>query len=308
MSMTHCVGRGVIGPWPFIEITGDRFRELKEAQQNISILLGIEEKFEMVIDNYLEYERDLLGLALAHMASHEVTWESFRDAGALINRRLANALTASRLYIDQAKHDLSRAYEGNTPLIAEITDAFSQQYDRLQGYRVMEELRNFLQHRALPLTDLVYGRTWEDRPNGKLLHYSASAQLRIETLQGDKKIKRRVIEEFERAKSETQDLTLLLRQYIEGLSCAHGDVRRVTNGSIEPWKNTLLEMIRQYSEACGEEVRIVVAFEMVGDDVADEIHLFRDGIDRLEEFRARRLPTHLSRCYVSNEGGLQSTF
>ncbi len=82
------MGRGIIGPWPFVEITGDHFRELKTAKQNISILLGIEEKFEMVIDNYLEYERDVLGLALVHMASREVTWESFRDAGALVNRQL----------------------------------------------------------------------------------------------------------------------------------------------------------------------------------------------------------------------------
>ncbi len=79
----------------------------------------------------------------------------------------------------------------------------------------MEELRNFLQHRSLPLTGLIYRGSWEDRPNGKLLHYRASAQLRVEALRGDKKIKKRVMEELEHAKSETHDLTLLLRQYIE---------------------------------------------------------------------------------------------
>ncbi len=70
----------------------------------------------------------------------------------------------------------------------------------------------------------------------------------------------------------------------------------MTNGNIEPWKNTLLKVIQQYSDACGEDVQVAVAFEMVGDDVAEEIQLFRDGIDRLEALRRNPSPTHLSRC------------
>jgi hypothetical protein len=88
----YCLGRGVIGPWPFIDITGGDFARLKDAKQNLFLLLGVEEKFRMIVDNYLEFENDLLRLALDHMAWHSGDWRTMNDAIWLVNRRFANLL------------------------------------------------------------------------------------------------------------------------------------------------------------------------------------------------------------------------
>src|SRR6266849_1778491 len=136
--MRNCIGSGFIGPWPFVDISAQEFELVKTAKHNLFVLLGVEEKFNLVIGNYLEYEQELLNLALVHMASHNPTWSSFHDAKALINRRLANLLTVSRLYIDQVKHDISSIYGKNASTTIQVRQAFSEQYDRLFGYRVME--------------------------------------------------------------------------------------------------------------------------------------------------------------------------
>ena len=95
-------------------------------------------------------------------------------------------------------------------------------------------------------TGLVYRVTWEDRSNGNLFHHCVTAQFRVEALRGDKKIKRRVTEELEHAKSKTHDLTgplcgharlLASRGAVAAavhrrLACAHEHVRRVTNQNI----------------------------------------------------------------------------
>lgn len=48
--MKYLLHRGG-GPCPAIEITFDEFNQIKSAQRSLSIMLGIENKFEMLVDN-----------------------------------------------------------------------------------------------------------------------------------------------------------------------------------------------------------------------------------------------------------------
>ena len=84
--MKYVLGRGVIGPSPFLDITAQEFGQVKAAKRNLLVLLGVEEKFTLVIDNYLEYERELLELALASMISDNPNCSSSNDAMSLLNR------------------------------------------------------------------------------------------------------------------------------------------------------------------------------------------------------------------------------
>jgi hypothetical protein len=46
---------------PFIEISEAEFQTLKCAKESLITVLNIEEKFDAVLENYSEYERELLG-------------------------------------------------------------------------------------------------------------------------------------------------------------------------------------------------------------------------------------------------------
>lgn len=298
----HCLGRGILGNWPYVDIPAQEFEDLKQAKRNIFVLLGIEEKFDMVVDNFLEYERDLLDLALVHMAGHDVTWSSGHDAIGLMNRRVANCLSAARLYIDQVKHDLSKVYGKDSHISTQMKETLSAQYDRLLGYRAMEAIRNFVQHRSLPVARVEYPSALENRPRGrKLLHHRVNAVLDPEQLREDKEIKRAVVDELVHAGQESLSITLLLREYIEGLSRAQEHLRSLVKDDIGPWKRSLLDIIDRYSDACGERVNVVIAYELDDDKTLDEFQIFGDGIERLEALRAKRLPTNVSLWFVSNE-------
>jgi hypothetical protein len=195
--MRYCIGRGVIGPPSIYRHFGRRIQSLKGAKRNIFVLLGVEEKFGMIADNYLEYENDLLKLALDHMAWHSIDWPTMHDATFLLNRRLANLLTISRLYTDQVKHDLSQTYGEGHEVPTRVRKEFSTQYDRLLGYRVMEGLRNFVQHRSLLIAHLEYPAGWEDRKEGQLLHHRACAHMSIPALREGDALKPTVLRELE---------------------------------------------------------------------------------------------------------------
>jgi hypothetical protein len=65
---------------------------------------------------------------------------------------------------------------------------------------------------------------------------------------------------------------------------------------------TLLESLQRYEVACGEDPGVVVAFCLGDEDATlEEITIFREGIDRLDRWRATLLPTMVSRWFVSNE-------
>jgi hypothetical protein len=57
----------VLGCSSVIEISDDEFTRITNAKRNFLTLLGIEEKFDLVLENYLEYERELLSLNLQRM-------------------------------------------------------------------------------------------------------------------------------------------------------------------------------------------------------------------------------------------------
>ncbi len=47
------------------------------------VILGVEEKFDLLLSNYEEYEGTLLDLALGRMVRPGVDWDEFRDARAV---------------------------------------------------------------------------------------------------------------------------------------------------------------------------------------------------------------------------------
>src|SRR5947208_13497242 len=100
--MTYGLTILAIGNTAFLEITPDEFRQIKTAKLIAMTALAIEEKFEILVENYSEYERTLLDLTLGKMIRMNFDAVSFAADRQLINRRIANLLMAARLYIDQA--------------------------------------------------------------------------------------------------------------------------------------------------------------------------------------------------------------
>lgn len=180
--MKFCLHLGVLGNWPVLDISRDDFERLKKAKRGLFVLVGIEEKFEMLLDNYVDYEQELLRIALGHMVSHNVDYLEMNDGRPSMNRRLANLLTMTRLYTDQVKHDLSGLYGRESTQLASIEKRFKGESANALGYRAMETIRNSMQHRDLPIRSIVYHSGWEDGPNGERLQHRTVVQISVEHL------------------------------------------------------------------------------------------------------------------------------
>jgi hypothetical protein len=193
-----------LGSWPFVEISAEEFAQAKDAKERLVTFIGIEEKLDILLENYAEYERHLLDLTLRRVLFRDLLWSSAMTDLQHLTRRLANFLSAARLYVDQSKHDLSSIYTSGSGQQEVLKQALSREYDGRFGYRVMEALRNYMQHRSLPIKKLGYPSIWEEVGSERMLRCSAEIYLDVVELREDKKFKSNVLGELcGRARSRT---------------------------------------------------------------------------------------------------------
>ena len=119
-------------------------------------MVGIEEKFDLLVENYFDYERELLELALRQSLSRDWTWQSMNLDRLAITEGAANLLSAARLYVDHLEHDLNEALGPDHEVARNAHGPSSARYDASLSYRAMEALRNVAQHHSFPVHTLSY--------------------------------------------------------------------------------------------------------------------------------------------------------
>lgn len=223
----YVLTRRVLGRSPEIAIDARRYAALSEAMRIQRTALEIEEKFDLVVANYEELEREILTLTLTHAVRNDFTWASMSSDRLLLGRRLVNLLTTCRLYVDQVTHSVSRSpTPGCTREQAE--KVFSDQYDGNLAYRIMDAVRNHVQHRSLAIVGITYGcRREREEATQSLLEFTLSLTLNLEVLREDGKFKKGTLEELENLPQERQDVILFVRQYVESLGRAHERLREL---------------------------------------------------------------------------------
>lgn len=292
---------GIVGIGPgatFRDISSEDFERLKTAKRGIVLVVAIEDKFDLVIANYEEFERDLLGLALHQMTYSDLTWSSMRYAMQLVNRRVVNLLTAARLYVDQIMHDLSSLMPGDTSVVNRLRKKRSEEYDNKLGYRAMEALRNYTQHRDLPVHALSYPSSWLPSGEPTDLVYRAVPYVQTEELRQDKRMKEAVIVDLERIGKKVP-LTPLIREYVESLSLIHQEFREGTEDHILEWETRLTEAIKECVTGPADRVVRMIAIHDDGRFVEEE-HIFDDLLrHRADLARKNQVLVNLSKRSVS---------
>ena len=90
-----------LGKHDFVEITEEQFVEIRETQQLIRFGLAVEEKLDLLAENYADLERELIDMAVQHSIFSGSIFELLNESRHRINRRLINLLTSVRLYHDK---------------------------------------------------------------------------------------------------------------------------------------------------------------------------------------------------------------
>jgi hypothetical protein len=235
-----------------VEVPKSQYDATVEAKSSLLECLFIEEKFDLLIENYLELEKTLLECALGYLAAPLLDNRRADTDRALFNRRLLNLLSSARTYADQVREQHIPGILSKADAVA-VKAAFSKEYDDRLGYRAMDALRNHALHFDAPVHLVNYPSRRVERESGAVLAFTVNPCLRTEDLRRNPKFKRAVLRELE-ARSQPVDLKPLVRQYVEGLWVVHAQVRELTSPHILEWEATL-DLAKSTFLSGGNDVR-----------------------------------------------------
>lgn len=268
------------------DIGEEEFDRFAEARKGILEALIIEEKFDLLMENYFEFEDEILSTSLRYIIFSDDILEMPHQARLAIARRLANLMTTCRLYIDQSTHHLRRLFGPNSSYERLHRGAMSSQYDKHLSYRILEELRNYSQHRGYPFHIITFSYSLVEPEPGADTVTVVKPRLSIPDLEEDGGFNSRVLAEIQQEFDQAFDLRPHVRRYISCLRTVQSELRRSLEEKLTEWIDGISEAVSVTGDAIqGDEA--VQSIELVAEgEAGEEERLFFSvrSIDRLEIF------------------------
>jgi hypothetical protein len=288
------------GKYEQLPLEEAEFMRIKGAREHILTMVLIEEKFGMVLENYFEFEQTLLDLALRFMVFADLAFTSVMKSLFLTSRRVQNLLSSARLYVDQVRHDLSQLYGGDSERQKSFETATRREYDARLGYRAMEALRNYMQHRSLPLryVSVALRREKETDP---VVHV-ANPELDLPGIRRHGGFKSTVLSELEAIGPKPPKLKVLMREYVEGLAKVQAHLRTQVATDTDNAKRIHIEAHDLFVARFGKEPRQLHLKLRHSPLSREEFYVgshFTEHLDRLQELYSRA--EYLTNTIVSSE-------
>jgi hypothetical protein len=179
------------------------------------------------VESYRLVEKAKHDAELDHILRSRLGYEDLLDSRVGLNSPIVGYLASARLFLDSTDKTLPEL------LGPESIDSFKQLkggiYDGSAEYRFIEALRNYVQHRKLPIHAVTYHDFVEDGSNTHESNLVTSLSLKSdrETLGKDKKFKKDALKGL----PETVDIIACIRFHMEGLWQLH-DYLITTHSSV----------------------------------------------------------------------------
>lgn len=101
--MKYLLRKVVLDKVPEIEITAEEYAEFDKARNILSNAFAIEEKYEIVIANYLDFEKQILNTTTGYMVREHLDYSDFFEVRLGLNIRLVKPTYTSPAVCGSAK-------------------------------------------------------------------------------------------------------------------------------------------------------------------------------------------------------------
>ncbi len=166
----------------------------------------------------------------------------------------ASLNSSLRLYLDQSDHNISKICGEESKELKQIKEFKNWLYDNHFGFRLLEALRNHVQHSSLPLSTISYGSRRVESKDGFYIQFFVAPKISQEELSENKKFNKRVLGELDNQK-DYSDLRLAAREYIYCLTQLHTQIRGTLRESFSNLRGSYESAIERHSIFDGHKVK-----------------------------------------------------
>lgn len=265
--MKYCfVKKMTVEPSVAIKITKSDFDKLKLSRKALVSAKAIEEKYDLLVANFLELEKEILTQLAEQMILNQDSYQDSYELQSILDRRVVNLLTSTKLYYDQIEKHVRACMNGNSDYGKQAKSYFSAQYDSYFEYRFMEALRNHVQHYGLAVHSISLPIKWvganEER---QLINQMKIYATKVELSQ-DGDFKKAVFNEM----SEKVELIKAIRTYVGCLSSVHQSIRALIHVNVSLSRANIEDVIHKYKEVNSGNAIGLFAYTVDVDDPSDE--------------------------------------
>lgn len=282
-----------------LTIDKDRYHTLLKSRAVLSSALALEEKFDLLISNYLELEADCLNCALQRVAYDESSYDFFSKSMLTINRRMVNLLTSARLYVDHLPQNIKLCALDQE----KITTFKSRCYDENFSFRFMEALRNYVQHCGFGIHLATSGSKALSPKKEGGVEFKFNAFSCKKNLQESGKFKKKVLDEM----PEKVNIIAASRSYIDSMRMIHTKVRKSIHDTVISSREEIKKAIDEYSALNNKESEGLKAVKFEKHDtsliIIEEHSLLLDWDEhRIRLYEKNRSKGDTSNSSICNDG------
>lgn len=261
MSAEYVLEQCILGPRVRVKISEERYEELAHAREVLSEALNFEQRYELLLGNFISLELALTEICLRAKIEPKYEYSDSARILEITNRHVVNLLTAMRGYADQVLQDFKCL--SMEPAFGEVAKIeLSRVFDCSPDYRFMCALRNHVQHKATA----IHGFSGVIGGNEDACGWTEMVKffLTNSTLRADKGFKVRVLDE----QPEKIDIRRCARRSLHQLGIAHLALRQAVDGHVKNARNLIESVIQKYRDAGAESI-IGLGARRVGEKDAD---------------------------------------
>ena len=209
------------------------------------------------------------------------------------------------MYVDQSSHHIKNIYgkASDIPSLVEKERVF--QFEQKLGFRVMEAIRNYAQHRDFPIQGIKLSFQIVDGEAGTQFLHRAIPLISISTWANDK-FKQTILQEIrDSSTKDLVDIRPFIKEYVEGIGTLHVKTRELIHSDLIKWEKTLDDSIAKYKNKFGANASLVgLAIIKESDDGRREATepIFTDVIKNRQDLENKNSNfINLHKSHASNE-------
>lgn len=226
------------------------YTEIKSSRDVLSSAIAIEEKYDILVENFAELERELLHESTQHMIFNLNSYNEFYETKSTLNRRIINLLTAARLYTDQITKHVRCCTKNESDIEPYIKSLFQNEYDSHFEFKLIEAFRNHVQHCGLAIHRTLVKSSWEDFGGDRKQLNQIQLFIRKDELEKDTSFKKSVIKEI----PEQVNIIYAIRTYMGCMSNIHDQIRAKIKNNIDAARLFISNRIADYISCGGESI------------------------------------------------------
>lgn len=228
-----------------LPITADEHTSAAEAFATISEIVLLEERFDALTSNFLDFEKSMMAnlLEFNHVGIQEGMHQM--NVRRQLNRFLTNTMSSAKGYVDHLPRTCNRVFGDTVHGGEEFKNLLRISYDSVLGYRIFEALRNHSQHFGFPIQSIEYGLSMDGEFPKMQARHTISPLIDVDALKRDSSFKASTLKEMEELGKKI-DLKPHLRDYVTELSKTHYYFRELSSPVAEKSANLLNELANKY--------------------------------------------------------------